>query len=98
MADLRQIFVASASMFADQEQAPSSLNQLIESGAISKEFADGKNGKYKFRIQPAGHELEAYADPIDPDAGLKHFMIDKEGTIRFEPDKPATASSKAYLD
>ena len=96
IAELKNIYQMAAAYYLERNTPLKGLEELVQEKMISKEFADGESGPYRFYLKSSVQELEVHADPIDSSSGLRYFMISEEtGTVRVEQGKPATAQSPA---
>ena len=101
MADLKRIHTACLVYYSEFEEEGEGgpkgfgFKELIERGLLPDIYADGEEGKYRFQIRASREGVEASADPVDPGSKLRSFFLDKDGVLRTERGKPATAKSSA---
>lgn len=97
IADLKNIHVAGTACFLqNNDTSQLTLQQLVNRKMLSRDFEDGIKAGYRFRMEAIGHGIRIYADPEDPKSKRRHFMIDDDGTLYVEKDKPATPESTLY--
>lgn len=94
--ELKNIYQMAAAYYMQRNEPIKGIEELVQGKMISKEFADGESGPYRFYLKSSAQELEVHADPVDKSSGLRYFMISEEtGSVRMEQGKPATAESPA---
>lgn len=102
MADARQIATACA-VLASMEESDSQGNpvrptltfaRMKEMQILPQAFAE-HTSYYVYAIDQSaeGWGCEAHATPVNPNSGLRHFMVDQDGIFHAERGGPATMQS-----
>jgi type II secretory pathway pseudopilin PulG len=71
-----------------------SLQQLVNNGSFTRRMLKTDRGDYSVAFRaPAKDRYSVQLTPKTFDAEHRAFYVEENGTIRVEPDKPATADS-----
>jgi hypothetical protein len=70
-----------------------SLAALIGSGSFTRRMINTERGDYTAQFRSTGNNFSLAMTPKQYDDAHRAFFVDDIGTLRTEPDKPATASS-----
>lgn len=96
IASLKQVHIAALAYYHSHEPVEEvTLEQLIKEDLISEAYGEDYKG-YRFSIDSSHDDIEAHADPVNPNPNANHFIIDKHGMVRVEKGKPATRKSQLY--
>ena len=94
MNNLRKILVAFDVWMMENDNREPSFEDMVKSGHLEPEFADGEEQGYKFSVNFTGSFTEGHADPIDPKASLRHFYVGEDGTMKAASGGRAGSGSK----
>jgi len=72
------------------------FKQLVDGNFLPKEFGGGTKDKYRFTITASRSGFEINADPLEPDAKLKHFYIGQDGVLHTANGARANAKSPIH--
>jgi type IV pilus assembly protein PilA len=77
--------------------------KLDELWAVDTNLASGVKSGYRFTLVTEGRanagriqHYKIYADPVEQDkTGVRHFLVDETGVVRFSLNQPADSNSEA---
>lgn len=97
--DIRVIYHAAVIEYMNSpnpDHAAPSVAGLAAAGKIPRFFQNSVSDGYRYRIQNADYKLRVYADPVEPGADKKHFLMDEHGYLYAEDGRQATTASARF--
>jgi hypothetical protein len=90
---MRTVVIAQRLYKKKHPEYATSLAALVGSGSFTRRMISTERGDYIAQFQSTGKNFSLAMAPKQFDEAHRAFFVDDTGTIRAEPDKPATASS-----